>query len=203
MSGGREGTGALAWHPDLELSKPELDEFLSGRWVVRLATTSPSGYPHIAPLWYYWDGVCLYVSLTRRRASCRNLERDPRCAAVIDMDERPLIGLAANLAIAVQITGDAELLPVEPGRTIRFDGGPFAGEHSAAEAIGMMSRRYGLWDHDGALGRTIDRLRELTAPGGEDRAAQDNEGRVVVRIRPRRIRSWDFSRAPIGRLEVE
>ncbi len=52
-------SGVLAWHPEVAMNKEEIDEFLSGRWIARLATIGTDGYPHIAPLWYYWDGESL------------------------------------------------------------------------------------------------------------------------------------------------
>jgi nitroimidazol reductase NimA-like FMN-containing flavoprotein (pyridoxamine 5'-phosphate oxidase superfamily) len=110
-------SGALAWHPEVAMTKQEIDEFLSGRWVARLATVSQNGYPHIAPLWYYWDGECIYLELTRNRQSYKNLRQDPRCSVVIDMDDRPLIGLRSNLAKAVVIIGDAETTEVGSGST--------------------------------------------------------------------------------------
>jgi nitroimidazol reductase NimA-like FMN-containing flavoprotein (pyridoxamine 5'-phosphate oxidase superfamily) len=105
-------SGALAWHPDVAMTKEEIDEFLSGRWVARLATLAGDGYPHIAPLWYYWDGECVYFELTRNRQSCKNLRRNSRCSVVIDMDDRPLMGIRTNLAKAALIVGDAEMTEV-------------------------------------------------------------------------------------------
>src|SRR5262249_10127443 len=86
-------SGVLAWHPHVAMTQEEIDEFLSGRWIARLATNGQDGYPHIAPLWYYWDGECIYFALTRNRRSCKNLRRNPRCSVVVDMDERPLMGM--------------------------------------------------------------------------------------------------------------
>ena len=41
-------SGVLAWHPHVAMTKDEIDEFLSGRWIARLATTGKDGYPHKA-----------------------------------------------------------------------------------------------------------------------------------------------------------
>ena len=61
--------GVLAWHPEVAMSPEEIDEFLSGRWVARLATIGRDGYPHVFPFWYYWDGESIYLTPTRKRAS--------------------------------------------------------------------------------------------------------------------------------------
>jgi nitroimidazol reductase NimA-like FMN-containing flavoprotein (pyridoxamine 5'-phosphate oxidase superfamily) len=113
-------TGALAWNPEIAMTSAEIDEFLSGRWIARLATVGRNGYPHISPLWYYWDGECVYLELTENRQSCKNLRRDPRCSIVIDMDDRPLMGMRSNMAKAVLIIGDAEMTEVSSGRQVRI-----------------------------------------------------------------------------------
>lgn len=95
---------------------------------MRLATLGKDGYPHIAPLWYYWGGEGLYVSLTRTRQSFKNRQHNPRCSAVIDMDDRPLMGMRSNLAKAVLIIGDAECTAVGSGKAVNIGAGPWKGE---------------------------------------------------------------------------
>jgi nitroimidazol reductase NimA-like FMN-containing flavoprotein (pyridoxamine 5'-phosphate oxidase superfamily) len=70
-------SGVLAWHPEVAMTAEEIDEFLSGRWVARLATIGRDGYPYVSPFWYYWDGECICFALTRNR---RALGR-ARCSA--------------------------------------------------------------------------------------------------------------------------
>ena len=127
--------GVLAWHPEVSMSSEEIDEFLSGRWNVRLATNGADGYPHIAPLWYYWDGQCLYLALTTSRRSYKNLQRDSRCTAVIDMDDRPLMGMRSNMAKAVMITGDAEMTEVGSEQHVEIEAGPWQGTYTADDVI--------------------------------------------------------------------
>lgn len=92
--------GALAWRPELELTKAELDDFLSARLVAPVATNGSGGFPLVTPLWYFWDGVAVYISVTRNRLAGRNLLRDPRCAILIDVDERGTLGMGTNFAKA-------------------------------------------------------------------------------------------------------
>ncbi len=192
-------SGALAWNPEVAMSQQEMDDFLSGRWVARMATNSSDGYPVVTPLWYYWDGVCLYFNIARSRLTLKNLARDPRCSTVIDMDDRPLMGMRTNLAKAVLIVGDAQLTPVAPGETVIIEGGPYAGERPADQALGLITARYGLTEQDGAIGLTREGLRDLFRSENiqESKLFEDNAGRVLVKITPRRIRAWDFSKAPI------
>jgi hypothetical protein len=193
-------SGALAWHPAVAMTPEEIDDFLSGRWVIRLATIGKDGYPHVAPLWYYWDGACLYVSLTQNRQAFKNLTRDPRCSAVIDMDDRPLMGMRGNLAKAVVIKGDAELTAVGSGKIVRIEAGPWQGEYPPEQMIGMIGSRYVLSERDGALGLTRESLQEIFSrpEAQQSQFLKDNEGRVLTKIRPQKIQAWDFSKAPIG-----
>jgi hypothetical protein len=193
-------SGALAWHPQVAMTPEEIDEFLSGRWIARLATLGKDGYPHIAPLWYYWDGECVYFELTRNRQSCRNLRRDARCSVVIDMDDRPLMGIRSNLAKAVVIIGDAEMTEVGSGKKVRIGAGPWRGEYTPEQAVAMIITRYGLSKRDGALGMTFEHLWELLSrpDAQESQIVKDNAGRVLTKLIPKKIQAWDFSKAPIG-----
>jgi len=193
-------SGALAWHPDVAMTKEEIDDFLSGRWIARLATIGQDGYPHVTPLWYYWDGKCVYFALTRNRRPFKHLNRDPRCSVAIDMDERPLMGMRSNLAKAVIITGDAELAEVGSGKMVRIEAGPWQGEYTPEQAVGMIASRYPLSVRDGALGFTRESYRELFSRPDiqESQIFKDNIGRVLTKIIPKKIQAWDFSKAPIG-----
>ena len=193
-------SGVLAWHPEVAMTKDEIDDFLSGRWVARLATIGRDGYPHVTPLWYYWDGRCAYFNIAKSRASLKNLARNPRCSVVVDMDDRPLMGMRSNMAKAVLIVGDAELTEAGSGQKVRIEAGPFAGEYLPEEAIGFITDRYGLTERDGVIGLSREGFRRMFGDA-EIKSSQlykDNEGRVFVKIIPKRMRAWDFSKAPIG-----
>jgi Pyridoxamine 5'-phosphate oxidase len=193
-------SGALAWNPEVAMTRAEIDEFLSGRWVARLATLGRNGYPHISPLWYYWDGECVYLELTENRQPCKNLRRDPRCSVVIDMDDRPLMGMRSNMAKAVLIIGDAEMTEVGSGNQVRINTGPWKGEYTPEKAVAMIINRYGLTERDGALGLTFESLWDLLSRQDIDESQifKDNVRRVLTKIVPKKIQAWDFSKAPIG-----
>ena len=190
--------GVLAWHPEVAMSPEEIDEFLSGRWVARLATIGRDGYPHVFPFWYYWDGESIYLTPTRKRASYRDLEANPRCSVVIDMDDRPLMCMRSNMAKAVHITGDAEM--ALSGERITIGAGPWKGEYTSDQAVALVTSRYLLFARDGALGTTGESFVDMIT-SNEARDAQlwkDNDDRVFVKIAPKLMRAWDFSKAPIG-----
>jgi PPOX class probable F420-dependent enzyme len=61
----------------------ELTSFLSEQRTCRFATTGPDG-PHVAPVWFVWDGQALWVYSLTRSQRWANLARDPRVAVVVD-----------------------------------------------------------------------------------------------------------------------
>ena len=193
-------TGALAWSPEVAMSSAEINDFLSGRWVARLSTNGPDGYPMVTPLWYYWDGQCLSFNIARTRFTLKNLARDPRCSAVIDMDDRPLMGMRTNHAKAVLIVGDAQLAYAEAEDKVHIDAGPFAGDYLAADALGFITNRYGFTARDGAVGFSRESFGPLyqSTAFPTSQLHKDDVGRVLVKIRPKKIRAWDFSKAPFG-----
>lgn len=193
-------SGVLAWHPEVAMTEDETNDFLSGRWVARMATIGRDGYPAVTPLWYLWDGKCLYFNIAKSRQSLKNLARNPKVSVVIDMDERPLMGMRTNFAKAVLVVGDAELTEAGSGQKVRIEAGPYAGEYLPEQAIGLITNRYGLTERDGAIGLTREGFRALYGQKGIEQSQlyKDNIGRVFVKVVPRRIRTWDFSKAPIG-----
>jgi hypothetical protein len=196
-------SGVLAWHPEVAMTKDEIDDFLSGRWVARFATIGEDGYPHVTPLWYYWDGECIYLELTRKRQSCKNLKHNARCSVAIDMDDRPLMGTRWNMARAVVIIGDAELTEVGSGQTVHINAGPWKGDWTVEQMMAMIIQRYCLSERDGALGTTFEVLGDLLTRQDikDSQLYKDNEGRTIVKITPKKIQAWDFSKGPIGWVE--
>ena len=57
---------------DLSLTAPELESFLSGQRTIRLATATPTGQPHVVPLWF---------------VTIQNLERNPAATGSVDDGE--------------------------------------------------------------------------------------------------------------------
>jgi PPOX class probable F420-dependent enzyme len=67
----------------IAMSAEELDAFLAEQRTCRFATTGPEG-PHVAPVWFTWDGQALWVYSLTRSQRWANVTRDPRVAIVID-----------------------------------------------------------------------------------------------------------------------
>jgi nitroimidazol reductase NimA-like FMN-containing flavoprotein (pyridoxamine 5'-phosphate oxidase superfamily) len=72
---------------DISLTPEELTEYIPGKRTIRVATVSPSGAPHVVPLWFVWiDGV-IFMNTTLGNATIRNLESNPPAAGVVDDGE--------------------------------------------------------------------------------------------------------------------
>ena len=69
---------AIAMSPD------ELDAYLRGERTCRVATTGADGSPHVAPLWYAWDGSRLWLSSLVRSQRWTDLTRNSRISIVVD-----------------------------------------------------------------------------------------------------------------------
>lgn len=82
------------------------DKFLAEQKVLRLATVSGDGTPHVVPVWFiYRDGV-IYVGTNTRTAKARNVSQTGRAAFCVDEGVRaPLYGVMCQ-GRARLITGD-------------------------------------------------------------------------------------------------
>jgi PPOX class probable F420-dependent enzyme len=94
--------------PENALSKEEIDEYLGRRLMARMSTMRASGYPHVTPIWYHWDGTTFHHTLGAGRVHLKNLAADPRYGLVVDEDYRLEQGLAAG-ARSVTVHGDGVL----------------------------------------------------------------------------------------------
>jgi hypothetical protein len=68
----------------------EMNAFLEGPWLARVACLQPDGSPYIATCWYHWDGVCFWVVPRARSAWAHYLALDPRVCLVVDDPDPPL-----------------------------------------------------------------------------------------------------------------
>jgi PPOX class probable F420-dependent enzyme len=93
---------AIAMTPD------ELDDFLAVERTCRVATTGGDGQPHVAPLWFVWDGSSLWLHSLVRSQRWTDLARDPRVAVVVDA------GTEYWELRGVELTGRAEVVGEVP-----------------------------------------------------------------------------------------
>lgn len=83
----------------------EINDFLNRPLLARLATVDPETMqPHVVPVWYGWDGQSLWISAFRSTRKVKELQKNPRCSIVIDVDD------SAGGLRAVLMEGTAEMV---------------------------------------------------------------------------------------------
>src|SRR3954451_13557311 len=90
------------------MSEQEISAFLEEQKVMQCATVSPSGRPHMVPLWFVPDGIELRGWTYAKSQKARNLERDPRATIGIEdgVQYQELRGVM--LECDVEVERDAE-----------------------------------------------------------------------------------------------
>ncbi len=71
------------------LYPPEIQEFLDGPIVARIATIDSKGDPYITPVWQEWDGEAMWVIPRAKTVFVQHLKRNPRVAVSCAMDSSP------------------------------------------------------------------------------------------------------------------
>lgn len=112
----------------IAMTADELQAYLAQARVCRVATVDEAGNPHVAPLWFVWDGTHLWLNSLVRSQRWADLVRDPRVAVVVDG------GDAFTELHGVELTGAAEPVGEIPrGETP---------DERVAEAELMFARKY-------------------------------------------------------------
>jgi PPOX class probable F420-dependent enzyme len=68
----------------IEMTEPELRDFLGEGKIVTCATIGPHGRPHLMPLWYVAEGVELRGWTYAKSQKAKNMERDPRATLQVE-----------------------------------------------------------------------------------------------------------------------
>jgi general stress protein 26 len=68
----------------LRMTTKELETFLARERTVRVGTVSPSGEPHVAPLWFVWHEGTMYFNSLKRSRRGRDIAHGSRVSACVD-----------------------------------------------------------------------------------------------------------------------
>ena len=90
----------------IAMTTEEVDAFLAAERTCRVATIGHDGRPHVAPLWFAWDGTSLWLNSIVRSQRWTDLMRDPRIAVVVDGGTEFLELCGVELAGTVVPVGD-------------------------------------------------------------------------------------------------
>ena len=72
------------------MTRQEALDFIGmGSRTGKLATASPSGKPHVAPVWFVVDGDDLVFTTSEGTVKGRNLRANPHAAVTVDVSEYP------------------------------------------------------------------------------------------------------------------
>ncbi len=99
---------------DLEKSerKALIEQVLAEPVLARLATSNPKTMqPHVVPVWFMWDGECVWISSFVSTRKIRELKHNPRGAVLIESKQE------AGKLTAVLLEGSVELV-TEPRRMV-------------------------------------------------------------------------------------
>lgn len=88
------------------MTPEEVDAFLAGERTCRVATVGGDGRPHVAPLWFVWDGGALWLHSLVRSQRWTDLARDPRIAVVVDAGTEYWELRGVELAGRVEVVGE-------------------------------------------------------------------------------------------------
>jgi PPOX class probable F420-dependent enzyme len=115
---------------------PEQETALTALWderaLARVATVTPSGDPHVVPIWWELRDGRVRIVTTKDSRKLRNLEASPRIAVTIDVDSMPYHG--------VRLSGTARLHQEGMADSIRRMSVHFwGGERGGAFARGWLA----------------------------------------------------------------
>lgn len=71
------------------MTPEQIDEYLSRPMIADLATVNPDGSPHVAPVWFRWDGEVVKVFTQTTAVKVRNIRHDVRVAVSVATQEAP------------------------------------------------------------------------------------------------------------------
>jgi nitroimidazol reductase NimA-like FMN-containing flavoprotein (pyridoxamine 5'-phosphate oxidase superfamily) len=67
----------------------EIQAFLDGHVVARIATIDSRGYPYITPVWQEWDRQAMWVIPREKTVFVQHLKSNPRVAVSCALDSSP------------------------------------------------------------------------------------------------------------------
>jgi PPOX class probable F420-dependent enzyme len=124
----------------IAMTTDEADAFLAAERTCRVATVGADGSPHVAPLWFVWDGTALWLNSIVKSQRWADLVRDPRVGVVIDAGEDYMALRGIELSGRAEIVGDvprtdtpdAMVADAERMFAEKYTGGAFApdGRHA-------------------------------------------------------------------------
>ncbi|MDG6990071.1 MAG: pyridoxamine 5'-phosphate oxidase family protein [Nitrososphaerota archaeon] len=126
------------------LTKKQMEEFLKRPLLVKVATITPDGWPHVTPAWFAYEKGRILLVGRKHSSWVKNILKNKKVSLVIDDPDPP--------QPKVHVTGEAQVLegPVVNGKWVKI-----------AEV--MANKYFGGKVGPKYLGGTIDQPRYLIA----------------------------------------
>ena len=151
----------------VRMSDDEVASFLEQCRTATIATTGPSGFPHLVAMWYGLLGGKVYFETKAKSQKVVNLRRDPRISCSVEAGE------SYDQLRGVAIEGMAAIID------------DTSSDEYWAAAVSVFERYQGPYTEE---------MRPFVA-------AMMNK-RIVVRIDPLRVRSWDHRKLGLAAMPI-
>jgi Pyridoxamine 5'-phosphate oxidase len=127
----------------IAMSPAELDAFLGEEYTCRVASVKRDGRPHVAPLWYVWDGKALWLNSIVASQRWTDLQHNPNISVVIDAGTEYFELRGAELSGHVAIVGEVPRVG-EPNDVLTVPERLFAAKYSPGfvDDAGQPQMRY-------------------------------------------------------------
>jgi len=90
------------FYEEVAMTKDEITQYLSSARIARISTVD-GHKPHLAPVWYLYDGKNFYVSTGTKTRKAGNIKKNPNVSLIIDSTD----GMFKHKCVLVE--GHAEL----------------------------------------------------------------------------------------------
>ena len=71
------------------MTQEQIHEYLKQPLIADLATVNPDGSPHVAPVWFRWDGEVVKVFTQTTAVKVRNIRKDARVSMAVSKQDAP------------------------------------------------------------------------------------------------------------------
>jgi PPOX class probable F420-dependent enzyme len=108
----------------IALTESEVDALLRAARTLVLVTNGPDGVPDPVPMWFVVDeGGTVWMRTYAASQKVRNLERDPRFAALVETGDRYVERRGAQLSGTVGLVTDVDTIcEVFAGLMVKYEG---------------------------------------------------------------------------------
>ena len=89
------------------LSDSLVRELLHGRYIAAFATRNGDGSIHMVAVWYFFDGVFVYIGTSGRSRKARNAQSNPNVSLMVDSRDVAASRGATLVGRAEILTGDS------------------------------------------------------------------------------------------------